>query len=58
IYLDCGLDDERAWRAADLHAALKARHIPHTYTCRPGQYGPDYWRANLAEYIGFYAAGW
>ncbi|MCC6906247.1 MAG: hypothetical protein IT326_10420, partial [Anaerolineae bacterium] len=42
IYLDCGLDDERAWRAADLHAALKARHIPHTYTCRPGQYGPDY----------------
>jgi enterochelin esterase-like enzyme len=60
IYIDCGADGEGVSSAltADLHYALVGRDIPHTYLCRPGGHDADYWRANLAQYLGFYVAGW
>jgi len=57
-FLDCGIDDERSEATSDLHYALEAHNIKHTYVSRPGGYDPKYWHANLAEYIGFYAATW
>ena len=58
IYLDCGQDDDMSPRAADLHYALVEHDIQHTYISRPGQHNGSYWGENLAEYLGFYAAGW
>ncbi len=58
IYLDCGLDDEMIEPVADLHFALVERGISHTYLCRPGSHDLSYWSAHLAEYLGFYTAGW
>lgn len=58
IYLDCGQQDEYARLTAEVHYALTGREIQHTYVSRPGGHDADYWRAHLAEYLGFYAAGW
>ncbi len=58
IYLDCGLDDDRLDLAGALHDALSDRGVPHTYINRPGHYDVSYWQAQLAEYLGFYAARW
>lgn len=58
IYIDCGHDDEMAGPAAALHGALSGCGIQHIYISRPGQHDGTYWKAHLAEYLGFYAAGW
>jgi enterochelin esterase-like enzyme len=60
IHVDCGADDEMGMSAptADLHYALVERDVPHAYVSLPGRHNADYWRANLAQYLGFYAAGW
>lgn len=58
IYLDCGLDDELAAPVGALHDELDRLGIPHRYCCRAGGHGGSYWSAHLAEYLGFYAAGW
>lgn len=58
VYLDCGQQDEFDEPAAELHRALVERDIQHTYISRPGGHSFDYWEAHLAEYLGFYAAGW
>ncbi len=58
IYVDCGLDDDLAPAVGALHDALTGRGIRHTYVTRPGPHHREYWGANLAEYLGFYAAGW
>jgi enterochelin esterase-like enzyme len=58
IYLDCGQEDDLCELVGDLHYALAVRGIEHVYHVRPGGHHSDYWRAHLAEYIGFYAAGW
>jgi enterochelin esterase-like enzyme len=58
IYLDCGLDDERMALSTNLHWTLLEHRIAHTYVSRPGEHGQQYWQANLAEYLGFYAGGW
>ncbi len=58
IYIDCGLDDELAPAVGALHDALAEQEVPHTYVTRLGGHTVDYWLANLAEYLGFYAAGW
>ncbi len=58
IYLDCGLDDDHAPRAQALHEALAAGGVRHTAVTRPGQHTAAYWQTHLAEYLGFYAAGW
>ena len=58
IYLDCGQQDDLATRTEALHDALAARRVQHTYVSRPGSHTLPYWQAHLAEYLGFYAAGW
>ncbi len=58
IYLDCGQQDDLAGRVEALHDALAARRVQHTYVSRPGNHTLPYWQAHLAEYLGFYAAGW
>jgi enterochelin esterase-like enzyme len=58
IYLDCGQEDDLCGLVDDLHYALAGGGIEHVYYVRPGGHNGDYWRAHLAEYIGFYAAGW
>jgi len=58
VYLDCGQQDEFDEPTAELHRALVDRDVQHTYISRPGHHSIDYWLAHLAEYLGFYAAGW
>lgn len=58
IYLDAGYDDDCFMDVANLHYTLIERDIPHTYATRTGIQGEAYWRENLGEYLGFYAAGW
>jgi enterochelin esterase-like enzyme len=58
IYLDCGLDDEMTEAVADLHYTLIEHGTPHTYLSRKGGHNEAYWSTHLAEYLGFYAAGW
>ena len=58
VYLDCGQQDEFDELTAELHRALVERDVQHTYISRPGGHSIDYWLAHLAEYLGFYAAGW
>lgn len=60
IYLDCSNGDETgsSGAAADLHYALAGENIPHTYIVQNGPPTPAAWQANLAAYLGFYAAGW
>lgn len=58
ILLDCGDRDEFAPAVDGLHWALVERGVQHTYLMRPGGHSLDYWLVNLAEYLGFYAAGW
>ncbi len=58
ILLDCGQQDEFALSVEELRWTLIERDIPHTYLTGIGGHSPDYWQAHLAEYLGFYAAGW
>jgi len=58
IYLDCTQADESAEEVHALHIALDVRKIPHTYQRWDGDGGPAAWQTHLAEYLGFYAAGW
>jgi enterochelin esterase-like enzyme len=58
LFLDCGQDDDLADLSEQLHSALTQAGVTHTYVSRPGKHNDDYWRANLAQYLGFYAAGW
>jgi enterochelin esterase-like enzyme len=58
IYLDCGQDDEMAAPTHYLHKALLRRGVDHVYISRPGRQDVTYWQNHLAEYLGFYAAGW
>lgn len=58
IYLDCGRADDHITPVEVLHRALLAGGVRHVYQRRRGAHSLDYWRAHLAEYLGFYAAGW
>lgn len=58
IYLDCGQEDDMSDLTAELHYALVERNVEHIYASRPGGHNGKYWREHLAEYLGFYAAGW
>jgi enterochelin esterase-like enzyme len=58
IYVDCGEGDPHSDLVAQLHQRLNARQIRHTYVSQPGSDDVAYWRSHLAEYLGFYAAGW
>ncbi len=58
IYLDCGYDDDSADSVVDLHHTMLERGIQHSYVSGPGGSDEDYWLTHLAEYLGFYAAGW
>ncbi len=58
IYVDCGTEDEMSGPASNLHWALVGCGTPHTYVSRPGEGSMEYWRAHLAEYLGFYAGAW
>ena len=58
LYLDCGQQDEHAAATKALHETLSARGIRHVYASRPGRNDAVYWQTHLAEYLGFYAAGW
>jgi len=58
IYVDCGQDDEMAALTEALHETLTWNGILHTYASRSGGHHAQYWKAHLAEYLGFYAAGW
>ncbi|HQA66713.1 MAG TPA: alpha/beta hydrolase-fold protein [Aggregatilineales bacterium] len=58
IYLDCGREDEHSDPVQRLHRVLLSRGVHHVYERRRGTHSHDYWRKYLAEYLGFYAAGW
>lgn len=58
IYLDCGREDEHIGPVQELHRNLVAAGAQHIYERRRGGHSADYWRTHLAEYLGFYAAGW
>ncbi len=58
IFLDVGSGDWAAPGMEDLHAALEASNVPHTYHVYEGIHHDDYWAAHVAEYLAFYTAAW
>ena len=58
ILVDSAQDDDSYLDTHTLHVALDVRKITHTYRTHPGRSTPGHWREHLAEYLGFYAAGW
>ena len=55
IWVDSGVDDPWAARAAMLDKILTERSVAHTWHLNPGGHTWTYWHAHLAEYIDFYS---
>ena len=54
LWLDIGDDDPWEHRAAELHARLDQRQVPHDWRVYPGIHGPEYWASNVPAYLEFY----
>jgi enterochelin esterase-like enzyme len=58
MYLDTGIDDDSADLTGSLHNILTRRGVKHTYRAHSGGHDLAIWQDHLAEYLGFYTAGW
>ena len=58
IYFDIGEDDWSITPIRQLHEAMDAAHIPHTWVLNPGGHDDAYWSAHVADYLRWYAALW
>lgn len=54
LRLDCGVDDELLGANRDLHGALLARQVVHTYDEFPGGHDWMYWEAHVADTLRFF----
>lgn len=54
LRFDCGLDDELLEYNRDLHRALQARGIDHTYEEFPGGHTWPYWETHLDDTLRFF----
>ena len=54
LRFDCGLDDELLELNRELHRALEARAIDHTYEEFPGGHTWPYWEAHLDDTLRFF----
>ncbi len=56
LWIDIGLDD-KAWRARalELKSVLESRKINFTWDESPGDHNDMYWKANVPDYLTFYA---
>ena len=54
LRFDCGLDDDLLESNRDLHRALRARGIVHTYEEFPGGHTWPYWEAHLDDTLRFF----
>lgn len=55
IWIDIGQDDMWLPRNTELHDALAARNIPHTWQVKAGDHDYTYWMARTLDYLRFYA---
>ena len=55
IRIDCGVDDHLIADNRDLHARLKALHVPHEYEEFPGGHSWDYWDLHVPEALAFHS---
>jgi putative tributyrin esterase len=55
LRFDCGTGDDLLQANRDLHAALDARGVDHTYEEFPGAHEWPYWEAHLADTLRFFA---
>jgi enterochelin esterase-like enzyme len=58
VYLDVGRNDSLAPGVEAFAAALEAHDLKAAFHLYPGEHNRTYWRAQTAEYLAFYAAGW
>jgi enterochelin esterase-like enzyme len=42
----------------ELHAALTAAGVEHSYAVFDGYHSDAYWAEHVAQYLAFYAAEW
>ncbi len=54
LIFDCGTEDFFFEVNNALHRTLLRRGIPHTYTTRPGEHNPDYWRGSIPRHLEFF----
>jgi S-formylglutathione hydrolase FrmB len=55
LRFDCGRGDDLLQANRDLHEALCARGVDHTYEEFPGAHEWPYWEAHLADTLRFFA---
>lgn len=58
IWIDIGERDPYLADARPLHDTLTAAGETHEWRVNPGIHDEAYWRANLADYVGWYSDGW
>ncbi len=58
IWVDIGERDPYLPKALPLHEALAAVGVAHEWWINLGTHEEAYWRANLGQYLMWYAAGW
>jgi S-formylglutathione hydrolase FrmB len=54
LRFDCGVDDDLLETNRDLHRALEARGVAHTYEEFPGGHTWSYWEAHLDDTLRFF----
>ena len=55
VRFDCGVDDFLLEQNRDLHRALEAQGVQHTYAEFPGGHTFAYWREHVADTFRFCA---
>ena len=56
VWIDSGIDDPFHDADAAFASLLRLRGVDVTYHTWPGGHRASYWRAHMAEYLGFYAS--
>ena len=58
IWMDAGINDTYLWSDTKMDEVLNNDRIAHFWHLGTGGHDQDYWRANLDDYLSFYATGW
>jgi enterochelin esterase-like enzyme len=56
--MDTGINDSFLWSGTKMDEVLNNDRVPHFWHLGVGGHDQNYWRANLADYLSFYATGW
>jgi enterochelin esterase-like enzyme len=58
IYFDIGAEDYLIPNIRQLHQAMTAAAIDHTWVLNSGQHNNAYWSAHVADYLAWYTIPW